>query len=647
VPDGKASPAGVRPAGERPPEPPAEPGPAPRPGPAAPDAREDWERRIGLRSSDARPVATTGLPPPSDVTALAGRGAVTLSWSAVPGASGYLVHRGDSATGRWSPLDHGGGDVLAVPLTSYTDTLAQPGSDAWYAVASVTTIEAPVSDLSRPVSAQPRAAGEAQVSVAVDASAAGVPLQRSWRPMIGSEHLSMLGRGRDEHGFDVGAELADALRLAHDELGVAAVRAHGILLDELGVYREVDGQPVHDFSRIDAVYDQLLGIGLRPIVELSFMPRDLAADPTLTVFDYRAIISPPRDWDRWAALVGDLAAHLVSRHGIDEVAGWGFEVWNEPNLVVFWAGSQEEYFRLYDVSARAIKAVDPRLRIGGPSTAAAGWVAGLLEHCEGSGSPIDFLSTHTYGSPPLDMRPIAAAWGQPDVPIWWTEWGISPTHFALVNDGVFGAPLVVSGMKAAAERGDALAYWVVSDHFEELGTPPRLFHGGFGLLSVGNLHKPRWWALAMLERLADEVIPSRVDGDGAGGLVDAWATRDAAGRVAIIVWNGTLDQSKAAGAAALDRDVSVTVSGLRSGEYELRHHRLDARHSNILAVWEGLGAPDWPDEAGWAHLRTADRLDLLEPPRSVRPDDGRVEVGFGLPMPSVSLVELIPTGSRR
>jgi xylan 1,4-beta-xylosidase len=343
--------------------------------------------------------------------------------------------------------------------------------------------------------------------------------------------------------------------------------------------------------------------------------------------------------------VGDLARHLVDRYGIDEVARWGFEVWNEPNLVVFWAGSQADYFRLYDVSARAIKAVDERLLVGGPSTAAVGWIEGLLDHCKQSGSPVDFLSTHTYGSPPLDLRPIAAAHGKPDVPMWWTEWGISPTHFALVNDGVFGAPLVVAGMKVASERGEALAYWVASDHFEELGKPPRLFHGGFGLLSLGNLRKPRWWALAMLERLGDEVIGCRRDGDGAGALVDAWATRDADGRVALVVWNGTLDQSKAGGAPLLDREIALSIEGLAAGTYTVRHHRLDADHSNILATWGSLGAPDWPDDEEWAALVEADRLAELEPPRDVEAEGGCIRIGFTLPMPSVSLVELEPAAA--
>ena len=206
-------------------------------------------------------------------------------------------------------------------------------------------------------------------------------LERPWEPMIGSEHLSyMLSRDRTG-GRVIGPELREALRIAHDELGVRAVRAHAILCDDLGVYTESDGRAVHDFSGIDRVYDGLMEIGVRPVVELSFMPRDLARDPGRTVFTYGAIVSPPRDWDRWADLVRDLAAHLAERYGLDEVVSrWAFEVWNEPNLEGFWSGTSEEYFRLYDISARAIKSVHPGLRVGGPSSAAAGWIGELLTH---------------------------------------------------------------------------------------------------------------------------------------------------------------------------------------------------------------------------------------------------------------------------
>lgn len=605
-------------------------------------ARIAWFDEIGAQATRNRPAPDVVLPAPAGVTATAGRGHVTVDWQRVAGAAGYLVHRADAADGPWQAIDHRAGDLLAVPDPGYADTSGKPGRAAWYAVAALAAIDGPVGPLSEPVRAAPLGAddGDPTVSVVVDASATTGPTARPWRPIIGSEHLALLLRGTGPGGRHVGDELAEAFRIVRAELGAQSVRAHAILHDSLGVYREVDGRPVHDFSQSDAALDRLLETGLRPVIELSFMPHDLAANPEATVFDYRGIISPPRDPKRWAALIADLTRHLLDRYGADEVRAWPFEVWNEPNLTVFWAADQAAYFDLYDVTVRAIKGVDPAIQVGGPSTAAVGWVDDLLAHCAAADVPIDFVSTHTYGLAPLDLRPITARAGRPDLPLYWTEWGVSPVHGSPINDSVWGAPLVCRGMRSAAGRLESLAYWVASDHFVELGEPERLFHGGFGLLTVGNLRKPRFWAIRMFELLGDSELRATLGGDGAGGLVETWATRDDDGRVAIAIWNGTLDQTKAAGDPLLDRTVALSIDGLPPRAYLLRHRRVDATHSNIAAHWDG---GDWPDEAGWARLHAADRLEDLEPERTVEVSaDGRLEVAFGLPMPSISLVEVVP-----
>jgi len=133
-------------------------------------------------------------------------------------------------------------------------------------------------------------------------------------------------------------------------------------------------------------------------------------------------------------------------------------------------------------AAAAIKAVHPGLRVGGPASAAAGWTRELLAHLDASGAPLDFLSTHVYGNVPLDLRPVLASAGRAGTPAWWTEWGPTPTHFNPVGDTVFAAAFLLRGMASALGRIAALSPWVASDHFEELGPPPELFHGGFGLL---------------------------------------------------------------------------------------------------------------------------------------------------------------------
>ena len=611
------------------------------------DARTDWERRIGIRSGHAFGGSAPSLRPPAGLSAVAGGAQVTLSWTPVPGAIGYQLHVASSADGPWTPLDHAGGDVLSVPHPPYVDTTGTPGEQRWYAVSSLSDVHVD-GPASAPVACTPLTTPAGPVSVTVDAAAVVEELPRPWRPMIGSEHLSHALSTDTTAGHVVGEELSAALSAAHLELGVTHVRAHGILCDDLGVYREVDGDPVHDFSGVDRVYDHIRGLGLYPVVEISFMPHDLASDPTTTVFDYDAIVSPPKDWQRWYDLVHDLTAHLVERYGDEVVEHWSFEVWNEANLEVFWSGSPEEYLKMYDVTAAAVRAVDERLVVGGPSSAAAGWVEELLAHAERSGAAVDFVSTHTYGAPPLDFRPMLERYGRGGTPIWWTEWGVTPTHFNEVSDAVFSGTFLLRGMLSAMGRIESLSYWVVSDHFEELGRPPALLHGGFGLRTVGELRKPRWWALAMMERLGPDRLSVALDGDGAGSLVEAVATSTDSGEVSVLAWNLTLDQTKAAGAPALDREVSLQVRGLVPGAtYTLRHDRVDEDHSNVGSTWGRLRAEgqDWPDEQQWQTLREADRLEQLEPDRVVTVDaSGTVQVDFVLPMPSISQVTLVPAG---
>ena len=218
-----------------------------------------------------------------------------------------------------------------------------------------------------------------------------------------------------------------------------------------------------------------------------------------------------------------------------------------------------------------------------------------------------------------------------------------------VGDTVFAAAFLLRGMASALGRIEALSHWVASDHFEELGGPPELFHGGFGLLSVGNLRKPRYWALALLARMGRHQLRVEVSGDGAGGLVEALAARHDDGRTGILVWNGTLDQGKMAGDTRLDREVRLRVRVPPGSSCTARHYRIDAEHSNVVTAWEKLraraGGPDraaWPREGQWRTLRETNTLDELVAPAQVSAVDGLLELAFDLPMPGVSYLELAP-----
>jgi xylan 1,4-beta-xylosidase len=611
------------------------------------DARADFEQRIYRRLTDTSSAdESLALPAPTGLHAEPGAGHVRLSWRAVDGAAGYLIER-TGPDGEAGLLQHDGSDVPAVPAPPFADTGIEAGVEYRYRVAAVLGAEYPAWHWSDQVTGHASDDPAEPVELVVDAGQTVDTLHRVWE-MIGSERLTQLRFGADGNGNDIGREFARALRIAHDDIGAKYVRAHAILHDDNHVVtRAGDGSLRFDFTQVDALYDEILDIGLRPIVELSFMPRVIAADPDAEVFAYHGLISPPREWSQWYQLVHALTAHLVERYGLDEVRRWAFEVWNEPNLEVFWTGTRDDYLRMYDESARAVKAVHPELWVGGPSTAAGEWIETLAAHAEQAGVPLDFVTSHTYGNVPLDTRPSIERHGFAGIPTWWTEWGVGSTHYGAIHDGVAGAPFALTGYQDVQGRMAAVAYWVISDHFEELGRPPALFHNGFGLLTVGNLRKPRYWAVHLAAHQGDHVLATKLDGDGAGVLVRAWATKHDDGTVDVLVWNGTINGALMNGDPRLDRDVHLAIGGLDDAGYDVSLARIDEHHSNILDGYPtDIG---WPDAQLWEQLHAADRLHE-EPMTRVEP--GAVNAAFSLvlPLPGVVRVRAIPstvTASRK
>lgn len=363
---------------------------------------ERWEEGTRERRVDEH---VGHLPPPTGVEAWRGSGCVTITWQRVEGAVCYLVERAPSPDGPWTVLRRAEHDLVEVAGPPTLDTSREAGG--WYRVAALEDVGRRPTSFSDPVEARD-GDRSAAVTVRVEASSPVGSLAPVWW-MVGSERPGQLLLRDDGFGHDVRAEVLEAYRRAA-AIGVTHVRAHCWLDDAFGMV-DASGR-LTETSALDEVLDLVLASGLRPIVELSFTPSSLATDPAATVFTYRANVSPPADLVRYGELVAQVVRHMIERYGADEVREWAFEVWNEPNLAVFWTGDMAAYFALYDRVARAVKEVDPALRVGGPATAGSGWIAPFLDFVHETDAPLDFLSTHTYGGMPLDLRAQLARVGR-------------------------------------------------------------------------------------------------------------------------------------------------------------------------------------------------------------------------------------------
>src|SRR5215510_772312 len=205
----------------------------------------------------------------------------------------------------------------------------------------------------------------------------------------------VVGAGRAAEGLRT-AWLRD-LAVVHRECGFKYIRFHGLLQDEMAVYREDrNGAPVYNFQYIDELYDAILNAGMKPFVEFSFMPQALASG-NKTIFWWKGNITPPKSYDKWGQLIEMLVKHWTARYGVNEVKQWYFEVWNEPNLDIFWSGNQADYFRLYETTARAIKNISADYHVGGPATAGRAWIREMIDFASRNKVPLDFISTHDYG----------------------------------------------------------------------------------------------------------------------------------------------------------------------------------------------------------------------------------------------------------
>ncbi|MGA7341896.1 MAG: glycosyl hydrolase family 39 [Terracidiphilus sp.] len=476
---------------------------------------------------------------------------------------------------------------------------------------------------------------QAQEKIEIDAQAPATPFPHYWEQMFGSGRAILSLRESYRNDMRAVKQVAD----------FRYVRFHAIFHDELGVYNEDQhGNPVYNFSYVDQVYDGLLNNGVKPFVEISFMPKKLAFNPdALHPFWYKPNVSPPKSMERWDDLVKHFVEHLVDRYGIDEVATWYFEVWNEPNID-FWNGipRQRSYFDLYAHTARDVKSVSPRLRVGGPATAASAWIGDFLAFTTQNHVPVDFVSTHAYADDtvedlfgtnediPMDERVCRAAAkvhdeikasARPDLPLIWSEWNVQGMMDA--RDTIFAGPALANTVRQCDGLVTMLSFWTFSDVFEEGGPIAKPFVGMFGLRAKGGIDKPSYYAYGLLHRLGGQRL--------ANTSKDVIVTKTADGGLAIAAWN-LVDPGQRGNTQIIDFDFQRLRSDAR-----VTIDRVDADHGNVLKEYAAMGEPVDPTPAQVDQLN---RETALPSPEETRLHDGRLRLS--LTPNALALIEIHP-----
>jgi xylan 1,4-beta-xylosidase len=475
-----------------------------------------------------------------------------------------------------------------------------------------------------------------------------------------------IGAGRANEGLR--ADWQRQLTYAHRECGFQYIRMHGLFCDDMGVYREDShGNPEYNWQYIDELYDFLQSIHMKPFVELSFMPDGLASG-SKTIFWWRGNVTPPRDLAKWGDLICAFVLHEKERYGDAEVRTWYFEVWNEPNLEGFWAGTQQQYFDLYAATARAIKSVSADYKVGGPATAGCGWVPEFIHFCDTNHAPVDFISTHTYGveSGYLDeygnsgtvlspnpnsiygdvkkVRQQIAESAMPKLELHFTEWSSSYTPADPVHDSYHSAAYILDKLKKSGNAAQSMSYWTFTDIFEETGPRWEAFHGGFGLINYEDINKPAFYAYQFLNRLGPTELQ---DSDPS-----SWICADISGGVQALIWDftNTHPGPKVHNQVFYKRDlpslpknkVTLNLSHLRKGKYTVETYKVGYRVNDAYDTYRDLGSPAQLTRAEVAEIKSQNSGAPLEVSTVQISHNGKFEKQFDLRENDAVLIMLNP-----
>ncbi len=507
-------------------------------------------------------------------------------------------------------------------------------------------------------------AAAAPYTLTVDASAELGELNRFWQQSVGADHLyTVLGSAE-------GANAQSAYAMAASELGMKTIRGHGILNDDVGIYREVNGQPQYDFSNYDKIMDYILSQGMKPLVELSFMPQALASgSATFGWYNGKpGNITPPKDYDRWQALIYNLAKHSIEKYGAAEVESWYFEVWNEPDLKDFFSGTQAQYLQMYDRAVAGLAQASPNLKVGGPSVAiiGSGWIGALIDHCMTKNKRLDFISWHKYPYP-ADARALNIGGGNVEVTNiikakkaqypalnvknFLTEWNSSFRGGDSFNNEM-GASFVARAVHGMFEDQngvpppDRAAFWVISDIWEEWDSRHGPAFEVMGLIMrKHDVRKPSYLAFQMLARSYDRRIAFSGGTQQEVGL-NGFATLSKNGKgVSVLIYDHNYGDGQYADAVTDKVTLQLKNLPFTRPNVEVERVGVDRNHNNAFRVWDAAGRPDSPSEALWGQMKAAGALTPIEAKQLKPLESGSITLSFDQLQPGVSLVTITEEGA--
>ena len=466
-------------------------------------------------------------------------------------------------------------------------------------------------------------------------------LNGSWNYCVGTGRM----------GLALQKEYLDHLEMVQKDIGFKYIRGHGLLSDDVGIYREdeVDGkmQPFYNFTYIDRIYDSFLERGIKPFIELGFMPSALASGDQ-TVFYWKGNVTPPKDYTKWADLIKNVLTHFIERYGLEEVLTWPVEVWNEPNLQQFWKDAdKDEYFKLYKVSSIAVKEVHPNLQVGGPVTCGGAdqWIIDFIAFCQKENVPVDFISRHTYSSinPTITphfyhvdlventhllkefatLREFSKGTPYENLPAHVTEFNSSYDPISPVHDTVFNAAYMARVLSEGGDTTDSFSYWTFSDVFEEKDVPRSQFHGGFGLVALNGICKPTYYTFKFFKQLGDDIIYRDEK---------AIVTRKKNGSIAMILWNEISEKG-----GGFEKEIEIELP-LDFDRAFVKKQTISEDYGNPWKTWIQMGRPRFPDK------KTVETLKEIAKPfvstSSEQVTDGKITLKFTLTKNEVSLIEI-------